>query len=228
VRAGCPAELPPGNYVVISVTDTGVGMDGETAARCFDPFFTTKPQGQGTGLGLATCYGGARQAGGTITVSSAPGEGSTFRVFLPAAEGEAEQHQPADAPLSGSAEGTETILVVDDEPLLLEIMVETLCSRGYRTLTAANGAEALSRAAHHDGPIHLLLTDVVMPLLGGADLARQLAEARPGLRVLFVSGYTDVAVIEEAARSPNVSFLQKPFSTGQLAARVRELLDGPD
>ncbi len=217
--------LPAGRYVTLTVTDTGVGMDAETRARVFEPFFTTKEVGKGTGLGLATVYGIVRQSGGDIVVYSEPGHGAVFRVYLPCrAGGEASlASRSPGAPGAPLPRGGETVLVVEDEPTVRELIRTTLDGLGYRVLTAASGDRAT--VAAHGGPLQLLVTDVVMPGLPGPELAAQLTAAHPGLRVLFISGYTDDAVLREAVREGRSAFLQKPFTREALAHKVREVLD---
>jgi PAS domain S-box-containing protein len=217
------AEVVPGPYVLLSVTDTGAGMDEATRARLFEPFFTTKEQGKGTGLGLATVYGIVRQSGGHIWVYSEPGRGTVFKVYLPRVEGvTAERLAPPARPRQ--TDGTETILVVEDDAGVRAFVETVLSGRGYRVLVASNADEALRRAKV-DGPIALLLTDVVMPGLSGADLAEHVRAVTPQVRVLFVSGYTEDTIVHHGVLDPTVSFLAKPFSPDALAERVRAELD---
>jgi two-component system cell cycle sensor histidine kinase/response regulator CckA len=212
----------PGPYVMLAVSDTGVGMDEATQARIFEPFFTTKGE-HGTGLGLATVHGIVKQAGGTIEVYSEPGRGTTFKIFLPRV---AETPEPASAsPDMPPPRGTETILLVEDEEALLHLTREVLAEQGYTVLEARHGAEALLTAAQSPDPIHLLLTDVIMPQLNGRELARRLATTRPGLRVLYMSGYTAGAIEQHGVLDADISFIQKPFTPIQLARKVREALD---
>ena len=220
-------QLPPGSYVTLTVSDTGTGMDAETRGRVFEPFFTTKELGKGTGLGLATVYGIVRQTGGDIWVYSEPGEGAVFRVFLPrhdyrppAAPGE--RGSAAAVPLPS---GSETVLLVEDEATVRDLMCGTLERQGYRVLTAGSGDEAVVVAARHLEPLHLLVTDVVMPGLRGPELAARLVTAHPRLRVLFISGYADDAVLRDAVRQGHTAFLQKPFTRDALVLKVREVLD---
>jgi two-component system, cell cycle sensor histidine kinase and response regulator CckA len=213
----------PGPHVRLTVRDTGCGMDERVKAHLFEPFFTTKEQGQGTGLGLATIYGIVRQSEGHIEVRSEPGRGTTFEIFFPAGGGDPPAIGPRETPL---ARGTETILLVEDVDGVRDLVRDMLTEWGYAVLEASNGEEALARAAKHDGPIHLLLTDIVMPKMGGLDLARRLGEARPGLRVLYMSGYADHAGLP-VEPAPGTGFLAKPVKAGVLAHTVRELLDGP-
>jgi PAS domain S-box-containing protein len=220
------ADAAPGAYVVLAVKDTGVGMSADVRSRVFEPFFTTKPTGQGTGLGLAMCHGIVTQAGGRIEVDSETGAGSTFRVYLPRVWG-----QPS-ATVSAPARATsrdrhETILLVEDERTILRVSSTTLAGCGYRVLTATNGEEALELVRGTQEPIHLLITDVVMPKMGGSQLAVHLAALRPGIRVLYSSGYTENSIVEHGVLAEGVNFLQKPYTQAVLAERVREVLDGP-
>ena len=211
--------------VTISVSDTGCGMDAATAARIFEPFFTTKEQGKGTGLGLATVYGIVEQSGGSIELESTPGIGTTFTVCLPRLEERARIPGPViAAPIS--VRGSETVLLAEDEPAVRAVAREALECHGYRVIEAPNGVEALAAARAHDGPLHLLVTDMVMPRMGGRELAQRLAADRPGLRMLFMSGYTDDASIRQAVSEATTAFIQKPFTMGAFARKVREILDG--
>src|SRR5438094_695988 len=213
-----------GSQVLPHVSDSGVGMDEEVQAHLFEPFFTTKPRGKGSGLGLATVYGIVRQSGGHIAVDSAPGRGATFRVYLPRVEAPLD---PTDRPrpVTAPAAGSETILLVEDEHLVRLLARKVLERAGYRVLVAAGGAEALELAERYAGPIHLLLTDVVMPGMNGRALMRRLAPLRPDLRVLYMSGYADEAVAQHGVLDPGTAFLQKPFTPGGLADKVRGVLD---
>ncbi len=214
----------PGDYVLLAVSDTGVGMTDEVKAHLFEPFFTTKGPGKGTGLGLATVYGIVKQHGGNIYAYSEPGKGTTFKIYLPAVRAEAERlpRRDDEGIIPG---GTETVLVVEDEPLVRSMIMRTLREQGYRILEAANGNEALRLAEEYEGEIHLLLTDVVMPQMGGKELQERLAALRPGIRALFVSGYTDNAIAHRGILDPGVAFLQKPFTSAALARKVRQVLD---
>ena len=218
--------MPAGPCVVLEVGDTGTGMDETTRLRVFEPFFTTKGPGKGTGLGLATVYGIVRQSGGAIEVESAPGRGTTFRLFLPLAESAA-RPEPSPAPAGGADAGRETIVLLEDETDVREMAARQLTARGYRVLGAAKGTEALEIAARHDGPIDLLLTDVILPQMSGPEVAARFAAIRPAARVLYVSGYTDDAVGEHGVLAPGIAFLAKPFTSAQLGRKVREVLDGP-
>jgi FixJ family two-component response regulator len=216
----------PGPYVRLVVSDTGCGMDAATQARIFEPFFTTKEQGKGTGLGLSTVYGIVKQSGGNIWVYSEPGQGTTFKIYLP-------REILAKKAVTGSrlaavpdrATGTETILVVDDEKAIRHIAKGILGAAGYTVLTAAAASDALLTSKAHQGKIHLLLTDVVMPHASGRALAESLAVARPGIKVLYMSGYTDDAIVHHGTLDPGTHFIGKPFSRADLTKKVREVLD---
>jgi two-component system cell cycle sensor histidine kinase/response regulator CckA len=218
--------VQPGSYVTLAVTDTGYGMDAATQARLFEPFFTTKVPGKGTGLGLSSVYAIVRQCGGNILVTSEPGRGSNFRIYLPRAEEEAGAGPAKLAP--DEARGDETVVLVEDEPLVKNLVGEVLRKRGYQVMEFVNGREALARASRHSGLIHLLVTDVVMPGMSGIELARHLALGRPEMRILFISGYTDDLVGRQGVLQPGRAFLQKPFTPDALLRRVRMLLDAPD
>jgi nitrogen-specific signal transduction histidine kinase/ActR/RegA family two-component response regulator len=218
------ADATPGEYVVLAVTDTGSGMPPGVRARAFEPFFTTKPVGQGTGLGLAMCHGIVTQAGGRIEIDSAPGAGSTFRVYLPRARG-APAIVPAPPARATPPKRHETLLLVEDERAILRVSSVALAALGYRVLTARNGVEALELVKNSDEPIHLLITDVVMPKMGGSELAAKLAELRPGIRVLFSSGYMENSIVEHGVLAEGVNFIQKPYKPAALAERVREVLE---
>jgi hypothetical protein len=215
-----------GHYVLVAVSDNGIGMDAETKARVFEPFFTTKARGQGTGLGLATAYGIVKQSGGYIWVYSELGIGTTFKLYFPQVIGSVEP--PAALPVtSHSLRGTETIMVVEDQEEVRNLIRKILDARGYRVLTAPNGAAALQMAASHDGVIHLLLSDVIMPGMSGRELARALGATRPSMRTLYLSGYTGESIALHGVLEEGVAFLQKPFTAEDLARRVREVLDAP-
>jgi len=217
----------PGPYLLLSVADTGLGMDDETRLRVFEPFFTTKPQGQGTGLGLAMVYGIVQQHGGTILVESAPGQGATFTIYLPRVDepmSEVGSSVASDEP----GRGSETILVVEDETHVRLLVAQMLQASGYTVLTAADPATALELSDRHPGPMHLLLTDVVMPAMSGPELCQRLKSLRPRIRVLYMSGYTDEALGRHGVLEPGTFLLQKPFSIGALGQKVREVLDAPE
>jgi two-component system cell cycle sensor histidine kinase/response regulator CckA len=217
--------VQPGPYIMLAVTDTGQGMDAATQARLFEPFFTTKEPGKGTGLGLSSVYGIVRQCGGSIFVYSEPGRGSSFKIFLPRVESEAAE-RPGKPPPE-RARGDEAVVVVEDEPMVKNLVSEVLRKYGYQVTEFANGREALARVKRSAVPFHLLVTDVVMPGMSGIELARQLALGRPGMRILFLSGYTDDLVGRQGALQPGRGFLQKPFTPDTLLRKVRELLDTP-
>jgi two-component system cell cycle sensor histidine kinase/response regulator CckA len=219
------ATLPAGPYVMLTVTDTGCGMDEETRARAFEPFFTTKEAGKGSGLGLAMVYGIVQQSGGSVWIDSTPGQGTTFHVYLPRVTAAADATADA-APTAASLSGHETILMVEDDELVRQISVLTLERQGYHVLVARDGAEALARAQEYQGPIHLLITDVIMPRLSGQDLAASMRTSFPQLRVLYISGYADEGPARRTVADPDAFFLQKPFIATALAAKVREVL-GP-
>jgi PAS domain S-box-containing protein len=220
------AGMAAGPYVMIVVSDTGSGMDAATQARIFEPFFTTKGPGKGTGLGLATVYGVVKQSGGFIWVYSEVGHGTTFKIYLPQIVAEVEK--PAEVPKSPrQTTGNETILFVEDEDSVRELVREYLSAAGYRMLEASDGEQALQISSAHSGPIHLLITDVVMPHLSGRELAARLSPARPDLKVLFISGYTDDNIFRSGVLEGGMAFLQKPFNLKTLAQKVREVLDGP-
>ncbi|MFZ0772244.1 MAG: PAS domain S-box protein [Candidatus Sulfotelmatobacter sp.] len=215
-----------GPYVMISVSDTGQGMDRETQARIFEPFFTTKEKGKGTGLGLSTVYGIIKQSGGYVFVQSEPGRGTVFTIYFPRVDEPSEAHGAAPASL-GAAGGSETILLVEDEESVRQLVRDTLASRGYRVLEAANGQDALALAAAHPDTIHLVITDVVMPGLSGHELVQQLLPARPGTTVLYLSGYAEDAISTSLAQPGPKAFLQKPFTLQSLSRKVREILGPP-
>jgi signal transduction histidine kinase/ActR/RegA family two-component response regulator len=218
------AGVPGGPQAVISVSDTGCGMDSQTVTHIFEPFFTTKEQGKGTGLGLSTVYGIIEQVGGQIRVHSQPGAGTTFRVRLPRVGGSSNT-QGTEGGAGGLAGGSETILLAEDEAAVRAMAREALESSGYTVVEARNGVEALAAVTAHPGPIHLLVTDLVMPQMGGGELAVRLREERPGIHVLFMSGYTDDAVVRQGILEEHSAFLQKPFSLVALSQKVREVLD---
>jgi CheY-like chemotaxis protein len=210
---------------MLSVSDTGVGIPRALQDRIFEPFFTTKEQGKGTGLGLATVYGIVKQSGGDIEVDSAPGRGTRFRIYLPVVD--ALEPYPEREPAGGAPmRGSETVLLVEDEEAVRELARDILESHGYTVLEATNGGEALLACERHAGPIHLLLTDVVMPRLSGRELAERIGPMRPEMRVMYMSGYTDDAIIRHGVLDADTVLLQKPFTADVLARRVRERLDG--
>jgi PAS domain S-box-containing protein len=219
--------LSPGRYVRLEVADNGVGMERETLDRLFEPFFSTKEKGKGTGLGLATVYGIVKQSGGHIAVESSPGRGTTFRIWLPEVELESEAAPPVSPAGTAVPAGTETILLVEDEDAVRGLLHEVLASSGYTVLQASSGAHALRLSRAHAGRIDLLLTDVVMPGMGGREVATLLVAERPGLRVLFASGYTAEAIARHGVLEPGTDLIHKPFTPDALLRRVRERLDRP-
>jgi|SRR5579871_2441263 len=218
-----PSVLP-GAYVMLAVSDTGAGMEEAIQEHIFEPFFTTKEQGKGTGLGLATVYGIVKQSGGHIWLYSEIGRGSTFKIYLPRVN-ETERAAPLQEETSAHAPGAETILVVEDEPALRTLAATALQKRGYTVLEAAHGAQALQMAKDYPETIHLLVTDVIMPQMGGKELVTQLQSLRPDLKILYTSGYTDDAIVQHGMLEAGVAFLQKPFTPSQLIRKVREVMD---
>jgi CheY-like chemotaxis protein len=217
--------VPPGRYVLLVLRDTGCGMDAATKARLFEPFFTTKSAGRGTGLGLATVYGIVTQSGGHIVVESAPEKGTVFEIYLPCPKGLSDIFRKPVEDRPPSPGGTETVLVVEDEEQVRAILRNTLRRGGYTVLEACQGVEALGVCARYPEPVHLLVSDVVMPQMGGRDLAERLKPRYPGLKVLLISGYTDDAVVRDGVWEARTEFLQKPFTPQVLARKVREVLD---
>jgi len=219
------AGVAPGPFVRVSVSDTGVGMSAETMSRVFEPFFTTKEPGQGTGLGLATCYGIVKQANGHIAVTSEVGCGTTFEIYLPVAD-----ERPAQAPAAeeeAAPSGTETLLLVEDEEQVRAMATRLLGAQGYEVLAAGDPDQALAIVRDHSGSIHLMITDVVLPRMSGRVLAQRVMEARPETRVLYISGYAGDVIVHRGVLEPGVSYLQKPLTAATLARRVREVLDAP-
>jgi len=217
----------PGTYVMVAVSDTGQGMEAETKAHVFEPFFTTKEQGKGTGLGLATVYGIVKQSGGYIWVYSEPGHGTVFKVYFPAAETVTAAASSESDEAVQKKHGWETVLLVEDEDAVRALAREVLRRHGYVVVEARHGLDALRVAERHPDDIHLMITDVVMPHMSGRELAERLGAARPKMRVLFMSGYTDHVVMNRAI-TPGSWFLQKPFTPEILAQRVRQVLDAAE
>ena len=217
----------PGHYVMLAISDTGVGMDVKTQARIFEPFFTTKELGHGTGLGLATVYGIVKQSGGYIWVYSEPGQGTTFKIYLPR-EREAAVHMEAEPPEIVELSGRETILVVEDDETLRKLISRSLKRYGYNVLKAANGGEALLICERERGQVHLLLTDVVMPQMSGGELAERLTGLCPEMKILFMSGYTETAAFNNGILRNKAGFLQKPFKMNRLVRKIRGTLDAKE
>jgi two-component system cell cycle sensor histidine kinase/response regulator CckA len=226
---GAPNQVSgPVPHVRLSVSDTGVGMDAATRHSVFEPFFTTKAVGHGTGLGLATVYGIIEQSGGRIAVDSAPGKGARFDIHLPRVDASLDQRAGAgrEAPRAALARGRETVLLAEDQGVLRDLFREVLLESGYRVLAAGNGEEALAVLERHDGPIDLVVTDVVMPIMGGRELVARLREAHPALKAIYMTGYAPDAVMPDRGDNTPVALLRKPFDPPVLTQAVREILDG--
>ena len=217
--------VKPGPYVLLSVSDTGAGMDAETQEHIFEPFFTTKEVGKGTGLGLAMVYGIVKQNEGYIWVYSELGQGTTFRIYLPRVDTEGIQDDLNDERVTILSRGTETILVVEDDGALRQLVCSTLNEPGYTVLEANNGKDAIQVAEQHGSTIHLLLTDIIMPEMNGRELANTLTGLYPGIKVLFMSGYSKGIIDRHGVLDPGTFFLPKPFGPDNLAQKVREVLD---
>jgi CheY-like chemotaxis protein len=207
---------------MLAVSDTGIGMSPDVVARIFEPFFTTKEKDKGTGLGLSTVYGIVKQSGGSIWVYSEPGQGTTFKVYLPCLEQDADIDEAV--PAAVNYRGVETVLLVEDEDIVRQIANEILTMNGYQVLQASHGDEALDVSRQHQGVIDLMVTDVVMPVMGGPELARRLAMTRPKMRVLYMSGYTDDAIVRHGVLQEQTAFLQKPFTAEAFARKLREVI----
>jgi two-component system, cell cycle sensor histidine kinase and response regulator CckA len=225
VHIASPSLLQRGTYVTLTVRDTGCGMNKDTRARLFEPFFTTKEKGKGTGLGLSTVYGIIKQSGGQIAVESELGQGSTFTIHLPATSDPLEA-VPRQSLRIDQSTGTETVLLVEDEEVVRTLVCQSLQAYGYTVLVAKDGYEAIRVAQRHDGPIHLLLSDVVMPGLCGLDVAKEILRLRASLRVIFMSGYSENPLVQKSMSQSDAAFLQKPVMPGILARAVRQELDG--
>jgi len=220
-------SLQPGSYIMMTISDIGCGMDTHTLSHIFEPFFTTKEPGKGTGLGLSTVYGIVQQSGGSIWVYSEPGRGTTFKIYLPRIE------EPLDEAgekriESDNPRGSETILVVEDDEIVRKLTCQALRRYGYQVIEAANGIEALLSCEKHPEPIPLMITDVVMPQISGPELATRLRRLHPETQVLYISGYTDDAVVRHGLLDAALYFLQKPFTPGALVHKVRDILDQAD
>jgi len=226
VAEGALPGLAPGHYVMLSVADTGTGIHAGTFDQIFEPFYTTKERGKGTGLGLSTVYGIVKQSGGHITVESELGRGATFRVYLPRSE-RPSLVSLAPRALAKNLRGTETILLAEDDPAVRQTMLTVLRRQGYEVLEAACGDDALTLSAHYTAPIHMLVTDVLMPRMNGRELAERLLLTRPHMRVLYVSGYTEDAIVHEGVLDAGIAYLRKPVTPDALARKMRELLDPP-
>jgi two-component system, cell cycle sensor histidine kinase and response regulator CckA len=222
-----PYPVQPGPYILLTVTDTGIGMDSETKARAFEPFFTTKEKGKGTGLGLSTVYGVVKQSGGYIDIESAPGVGTTFKIYLPRVAEEIDRKTNSAGGSAKGAVGRETILLAEDEESLRKLTRASLEQGGYKVLEAKDGADALEASNNHCGPIDLLLTDIVMPGMGGRALAEELMRRRPETRVVYMSGYTGQTIGSQGPIDPGSDFLPKPFTREVLTRKIREALDRP-
>lgn len=218
-------EVVPGNYVLLVASDNGIGMDAETRSHLFEPFFTTKKDEKGTGLGLAMVYGIVKQSGGYIWVDSEPGQGTTFKVYFPRVEGTVKPLRERKAPTK-VLQGLETILVVEDEDMLRDLICETLGMHRYKVLEARDGSEALRAGEQHEKPLDLLLSDVVLPKMGGRELAERLSRSHPEMRVIFMSGYTENAIVHHGVLDPDINFIHKPFTVIELLRKVREVLAG--
>jgi CheY-like chemotaxis protein len=217
----------PGRHVMLSISDTGHGMDAATQARLFEPFFTTKEQGKGTGLGLATVYGIVKQTGGSIYVYSEPGHGSAFKIYLPHVEADTDASAPAPSAAAAPSRGRETILLVEDDDSVRRFARRALSGSGYEVLDVRGADEAIAVFESRMGGIDLVLTDIVMPRLRGPELVKRLSALRPGIKVIFMSGYTDQEVFEREILGPQKAYLQKPLTPKSLTEKVREVLDLP-
>ena len=218
------AGMIPGAYVMLSVSDSGVGMTKEVKEQIFDPFFTTKEKGKGTGLGLSTVYGIVKQSGGDIYVYSEPDKGTTVKVYLPRVFEPPEEFK-MEVPVEKLPQGNETVLVVEDDGSVREVAVNILRMQGYKVLEATGGEEALIICEKEKNPIHLILTDILMPHMTGPQLIRQLKQVRQDLKVLYMTGYTDESVVHQGILEKGVKLIHKPFTIKKMARKVREVLD---
>jgi len=216
-----------GPHVFLAVSDSGIGMNSDTLSHLFEPFFTTKEQGKGTGLGLSTVYGIVKQSGGSISVHSEPGRGTTFKAYLPRVDEPVGPVRKTGVAPNAGPKATGTVLLVEDEEAVRRLTHAVLRRNGYKVLVAGDGEEVLRTLQQHQGPIHLLLTDVVLPRLGGRDVALQVSQLRPEIKVLFMSGYSDRAFVENGTLEPGMAFLPKPFTPEELLRKVREVLETP-
>jgi signal transduction histidine kinase/CheY-like chemotaxis protein len=217
-------SVRPGRYIVLAVSDDGLGMDAETRRRIFEPFYTTKPLGEGTGLGLSTVFGIVKQSGGYIDVQSEPGKGSTFLIYFPAMLQEGIGEAVMNGVHTEPARGSETILLVEDDDSVRKLTFEILSDMGYTVLEAGSGQQALERCKSHSGPIDLLLTDVVMARMNGRELAEKILELRPGIKIVYMSGYTDDAILRRGVETSGLAFITKPFAPEALTEKIREVL----
>jgi PAS domain S-box-containing protein len=223
--ANSHVDVCPGNHVMLAVSDTGTGIDAETRAHIFEPFFTTKEKGKGTGLGLSTVYGIVKQSGGNIWVYSEPGGGTTFKIYLPRVEEAPEEISAPKQVPAKSYRGSETILLVEDEEIVRKVAKRILSGKGYKILEAGNGEDAIKLSEKYKEPLHLIITDVIMPGISGKEMANRLLASRPGVKVLFISGYTDNAIVHHGVLEKGTNFIQKPFTEESLTAKVRKVLD---
>jgi two-component system, cell cycle sensor histidine kinase and response regulator CckA len=218
-------SVKPGGYVMLALSDTGCGMDKETQSHLFEPFFTTKEKGKGTGLGLSTVYGIVKQSGGNIWAYSEPGRGSAFKIYLPRTQESIATVEESRLPAGEAEKGVETILLVEDEESVRRMVGKILGAQGYTILEAGHGEEAIRISRRHQGPIHLLMTDVIMPRMSGSELAKKLRPLRKEMKVLYMSGYPDNTIVHHGVLQPGTAFLQKPFTVRALEQKVREILD---
>ncbi|MCD4691717.1 MAG: response regulator, partial [Calditrichales bacterium] len=217
--------VEPGSYVLLSISDTGMGMDKETRSHIFEPFFTTKEKGKSTGLGLATVYGIIKQSGGYIWVDSKPGMGTTFKIYLPHTDEEITLDEKRDEPVDGNLKGKETVLIVEDEKDVRNLVCEILKLQGYNILEAGYGDRALNICKEYNKPIHLILTDIVMPHISGSRLVELVKPIHPEMKTLYMSGYTDNSVVIKGILKPGDQFIQKLFTPVDLARKIRGILD---